>query len=533
LRKQGTATQLIVDGKPFLALAGELTNNSATSAEYMKAIWPKLIEAKLNTVLAGVAWNQIEPQEGKFDFTELDGVIRDARSHNLRLVLLWFASWKNGTSSYPPDWVKRDYERFPRAQVGEGRSIELLSPLSDAGRDADARAFAALMRHVKAVDGRQRSVIMIQVQNEVGISGDSRDRSPLANKAFAGPVPKELMDYLQQHKDTLIPEFRQVWEAAGFKTSGTWEEVFGKSPATDEIFMAWNYARYIGRVAEAGKAEYALPMYVNAALSRTSTIAEVAGTGRRGSFAVGGPMADLLDVWRAGGPKIDMLSPDAYSDRDFASWCEKYSRSGNPLFIPENMGGSDGAARVLYVFGRHDAIGWTVMGLEDARIPHPDHDLIASFDLVAQMAPLIAEHQGTGTMSAVLLRTPNDPPQKIQLGNYTLEVGFYRMPKMFGVPAPPDPPPPAMAILIATGPEEFFAAGSGVTIRVSPNTPGPPRAGFATVEEGVFVNGRWVPGRRLNGDDSDEGNFLMLDRSGCCWPPSARSIQRFTVYRYR
>src|ERR1035438_7163055 len=89
LRKQGTATQLIVDGKPFLALAGELHNNSATSLEYMKPIWAKIVASKLNTVLAGVSWAQIEPEEGKFDFSVLDGVIREARSHNLRLVLLW------------------------------------------------------------------------------------------------------------------------------------------------------------------------------------------------------------------------------------------------------------------------------------------------------------------------------------------------------------------------------------------------------------------------------------------------------------
>ena len=180
---------------------------------------------------------------------------------------MWFASWKNSLSSYPPDWVKRDFERFPRAQTKAGRTVELLTPLSDANRDADARAFAALMRHVKEVDGQEHTVIMVQVENEVGMQGDSRDFSPLANKAFAGPVPKELMDYLQQHKDTLIPEFRQVWEAAGLKTSGTWEEVFGKSAVTDEIFMAWNYARYIGRVVEAGKAEYPIPMFVNAALN--------------------------------------------------------------------------------------------------------------------------------------------------------------------------------------------------------------------------------------------------------------------------
>jgi hypothetical protein len=526
LRKQGTATQLIVDGRPFLVLAGELTNNSATSVEYMKPMWSKLVEAKLNTVLAAVAWNQIEPEEGKFDFSVVDGIVREARSHNLRLVLLWFASWKNSLSSYPPDWVKRDFERFPRAQISGGRSIELLSPLSDANRDADARAFAALMRHVKAVDGQRHTVIMIQVQNEVGMHGDSRDRSPAANQAFAGPVPKELMDYLQQHKDTLIPEFRQVWEAAGFKTSGTWEEVFGNSAVTDGIFMAWQYARYIGRVAGAGKAEYPLPMFVNAALYGI-------GRGPQPIPSGGRPWDLVMDVWKAGAPQIDMLSPDAYSDRDFVAFCAKYAQSGNPLFIPENMGGTDGAARVLYVFGRHDAIGWTVMGLEDPRIPHPDNDLIGSFDLIAQLAPLIAEHQGKGTMSAVLLRGPNDPPQKIHLGNYTLSVGFYSQPKMFGVPPPPEPPPPAAAIFIATGADEYFAAGSGVTVTFSPDPPGPPLAGLATVEEGSFMNGRWVPGRRLNGDDSDEGNFLMLERSGCCWPPAAKSIQRFTLYRYR
>ena len=245
------------------------------------------------------------------------------------------------------------------------------------------------MRHIKAVDGQQHTVIMIQVQNEVGMKGDSRDRSPAANRAFAGPVPKELMDYLQQHKDTLIPEFRQVWEAAGFKTSGTWEEVFGQSAVTDGIFMAWHFARYIDRVAEAGKAEYPLPMFVNAALYGI-------GRGPQPPPSGGRPWDVVMDVWKAGAPRIDMLSPDSYSESDFVAFCAKYTQSGNPLFIPENMGGPDGAARVLYAFGRHDAIGWTAMGIEDPRIPHPDHDLIGSFDLIAQLAPLIAEHQGKG-----------------------------------------------------------------------------------------------------------------------------------------
>ena len=218
LRKQGTATQLIVDGKPYLARSGELSNNGATNVAYMKPLWDKIVESKINTVLAGVSWAQIEPEQGKFDFSVVDGIVRDARSHGLHLALLWFATWKNGTSSYPPDWLKKDYERYPRAQLADGKSIEVLSAFGDASRDADARAFAALMRHIKEIDGQQHTVIMIQVENEVGMESDSRDRSPVANQAFAGPAPKELMDYIVQHKDTLNPEFRQVWQAAGGKT---------------------------------------------------------------------------------------------------------------------------------------------------------------------------------------------------------------------------------------------------------------------------------------------------------------------------
>jgi hypothetical protein len=529
LRKQGTATQLIVDGKPFLALAGELLNNSATNLEYMKPIWPKLVAAKLNTVLAGVSWAQIEPQEGKFDFSVLDGVIQGARSNNLRLVLLWFATWKNGTSSYPPDWVKRDFERFPRAQiVGDNTpwpvfggpphpvtgslNIELLSPLGEASRDADARAFAALMRHIKAIDGREHTVIMIQVENEVGMQGDTRDRSPAANKAFEGPVPKELMDYLQQHKDTLIPELRKVWEAAGFKTSGTWQEVFGQGRPADEIFMAWNFARYIGRVVEAGKAEYPIPMMTNC---------PQIGFGRapapgRGTGQSGGPMPDAMDVWRAGGPQIDMFGADVYSP-DFVGFCARYAQSGNPLFIPET--GVDSKIGALYAFTRHDGIGFSPFGID--RMANSDPDPF-SYDLLSRLAPLILEHQGKGVMSAVLMG-PKDAAQKVKVGDYTVEAVPTGL--RGGSPAQsPQPTAPAVAVFIQTGPDEFFTAGYGISAVFSPNTPGPPLAGMATVEEGTFVDGRWVPGRRLAGDDTGQGQRLDFRNMG---------IQRVTLYRYR
>ncbi len=256
--KKGTATQLIVDDQPFLMLGGELHNSSSSSLDYMKPIWPELREMNLNTVLTPVAWESIEPEEGKFDFTLVDGLIRGARENNLRLVFLWFGSWKNSMSSYVPAWVKTDQQRFPRAERSDGAGEEILSAFSETNCDADARAFAALMKHLREFDGSKHTVIMVQVENEIGMIPEARDHSVIANKLFSEPVPKELMGYLEQHRDALIPEFSELWENTGFKTSGTWEEVFGPGINTEEIFTAWFYSRYTDRVAAAGKAEYSL-----------------------------------------------------------------------------------------------------------------------------------------------------------------------------------------------------------------------------------------------------------------------------------
>ena len=325
---------------------------------------------------------RLEPAEGHYEFGLVDGLIQEARRNNLKLVFLWFGSWKNGLSSYVPYWVKQDYKRFPRIQIKGGKTLELLSTFGDATRDADARAYRALMRHIKEVDGQRHTVVMMQVENEVGVLRDSRDRSAPANRAFAGPVPRELMSYLQQHKDTLIPELREVWAANGSKTSGTWEEVFGPgkpdsvdmpiqttSPPmsreehdtswrnlhwpVDEIFMAWNYARFVGKVVEEGKAEYNIPMYVNAWLQQPNHAWP-------GSYPSGGPVPQVHDIWRAGAPAVDVLAPDLYLEY-FDDVCERFTRNGNPLFIPET---SANAANVMSAFGKFNAIAFSPFGIE-------------------------------------------------------------------------------------------------------------------------------------------------------------------------
>ena len=548
LQKQGAATQLIVDGKPFLALSGELGNNTATSIENMQPIWPKLVSGNLNCVLVAISWAQMEPAEGRYEFALVDGLIQDARHNNLKIVFLWFGSWKNGLSSYAPYWVKKDYKRFPRIQLQDGKSMELLSTFGDATRDADARAYRALMRHIKEVDSDQHTVVMMQVENEVGVLRDSRDRSAPANKAFAGPVPKELMDYLQRHKDTLIPELREVWAAQGFKTSGSWEEVFGpgkpdsfdmpiqtKSPPmsaeehevswrklhwpVDEIFMAWNYARYVNKVVAEGKAEYDIPMYVNAWLQQPNHAWP-------GTYPCGGPVPQVHDVWSAGAPAVDVLAPDLYLEY-FDDVAARFTRNGNPLFIPET---SDNAGNVLSAFGKINAIGFSPFFIE--RSAGPDTELAAAYRVVSQLTPAIVAQQGKQTITAVRMN-PGDGPLNVKLADYTLTltyVGTGRVPiapdaPVPGHPAPVPQGPPATAILIAAGPDEFYfgAVGGGIRIAFAATKPGPPIVGLGDVQQGKFVEGEWRVVRQLGGDDTGQGEILSV---------RPNQVLRVTVYRY-
>jgi hypothetical protein len=533
LQKQGTATQLIVDGKPFLILGGELRNSSGSSLDYLKPIWPKLAAMHINTVLTAVYWELLEPKEGQFDFALVDGAIQAARENNLRLVFLWFGSWKNGVSSYPPAWVKTDQNRFQRVQDRDGKGLETLSTLSAANRDADSRAFAALMRHIKQVDTRH-TVIMMQVENEVGVLGDSRDRRQAANKAFEGPVPKELLDYLASHRDILHPDLRKEWEAAGSRTSGTWEEVFGKGASTDEIFMAWNYASYVGHVAAAGKAEYPLPMYVN-------TWCSMPAPGRGpGTYPSGGPEPQVGNIWKLAAPAIDIRGPDLYSPNqpDWIKWY-RANDTDNPLFIPETDS-TRGAYHLFYALGQHDAMGYAPFAIDEllysgnqATRPEPANlPLAKSYATAAQLAPLILEYQGKGKMAGVVV-SADDPQQKIELGDYVLTVSYPRGSRPAAIPPPAPAPsgqPPAGAIFISVGPDEYVIAGSGqATVTFSPNTAGPPIAGVLSIEEGSFVNGRWTPGRRLNGDETSQGKFVRIGGGGI--PNGA--IQRVKLYRYR
>lgn len=499
LEKRGNVTQLIVEDEPYLALAMELTNSGASSRAYMRPYWPQLKEAGVNTVLAVVSWEMVEPEEGKFDFRVVDELIADARAHDLKLALLWFGSWKNGYTSYTPKWVKKDAARFPLALTKDGKQLSILTTLGQASWEADARAYAAVMKHIAEVDRKEQTVIMMQVNNEVGLHGYTRDYHPLAVKAFNGPVPQQLIDYLQKNKAALLPETRAAWESQGCKTAGTWEEVFGKGDYTDEMFMAWHYASYMNAIAAAGKEVHPIPTFVNAWIVQPEDK-------HPGNYPAGGPQAQNHDIWRAAAPSIDILSPDIYLP-DYPTIIQMYARAGNPVFVPESRAGQGGAANAAYTIGQMGGIGYSPFGIERSISNESNESFRQFYQMAGSMADLILDAQARGAISATWVKAldPTRLKDEVVMGDYKIVYELVSSgqrkggaPQRLGGTYAPDAQGYAIAIQLAD--DTFLFLGSNIRVQFLP-ADGKGVVGLAKTTEGHFQDGQWIEGRWLNGDD--------------------------------
>jgi beta-galactosidase GanA len=516
------ATQIVVGGKPFLVRGGELENSSASSLAHLDTVWPKVTAMHFNTVIAPVYWQLIEPKEGNFDFTTVDGLIRGARKHNVKLVLLWFGTWKNSMSSYVPGWVKRDEARFPRAERSDGSGMEILSALSGNTLEADSTAFVALMKHLKEFDAADRTVILMQVENEVGMIPEARDHSPAANAAYFGPVPTALTDYLAKHRDSLAPQLKAAWEAHGEKTRASWPETFGEGSATEELFTAWTEGHFTGEVAAHGKAVYPLPMFVNAALVRPGKTP--------GQYPSGGPLPHLFDIWNAAAPAIDFLSPDLYFP-NIVEWAKQYVRPDNPLFIPETgrVNAAEMSANALYAYGQLNSMGFSVYAPEFLN-PDEQRTLGEAYSMMDGLTPTILANQGTGRM--VGIRAPSQfdgledlAPQTFMLGDYTFDVHFRApAPISIGAKGEIDMPGAHGGLIIQLAPDDFLVAGTGMVITFGVRG-GKSIAGIESIWEGDYVNGKWVAGRNLNGDDDNQGRYLRL-------PVNQFTMRRVRLYEY-
>ena len=483
---------LMVDGKPFLILGAQV-NNSSNWTQALDDVWPAIEMVKPNTVMVPVAWEQVEPEEGRFDFSFVDSLLDQAREREVRLILLWFATWKNNAPHYAPAWVKLDNQRFPRVVTEDGRTLNSLSPHGQATLEADRKAFVQLMRHLRQADP-QRTVIMVQPQNEPGTYGGVRDFSPLAQQVFDGPVPQALLD-----RRGLQP--------------GTWREVFGAD--ADEIFHAWHIARFIDQVAEAGKAEYPLPMLVNAALRGPFN------PGQPGQYASGGPTDNVLDVYKAAAPHIDLLAPDIYMPEysHYTTVLERYSRPDNPLFVAETGNRGEYARYFFSALGRQ-AIGWSPFGIDfssysnyplgakvvDAAALEP---FALNYRLVAPAAGVIAQASFEGRVHGTA-EQPGQPVQTLRIDEHWNAVVTYGVPQFWFQGTPPgNPEPVGAALVVQLGPDEFLVTGIHARVNLVATDPAvAARQIYHYVDEGTYVDGQWRFRRRWNGDQTDYGlNF--------------------------
>ena len=470
---------LMVDGKPFLILGAQMWNSSGWP-EMMDKTWPMLKELHCNTVEVPIYWEHIEREKGKFDFANLDKLILDARRENIRLVLLWFASYKNGSSQYVPVWMKENTEEYPRMLDAGGKPIQVMATVSENNRNADATAFAAVMAHIRQIDEKNRTVIMMQIENEPGSLGTDRDYSAKATKLFKEAVPAKLVSALK-------------------KKPGTWEQVFGVD--APETFSAWYMALYINDVTAKGKKEYNLPMYVNSWLRENRFE-------RAGEHPSGGPTSNMLDVYKVAGPDIDLLAVDIYNRNyvQFRDLCEKYERPDNALFVPETGKGMLFARFHFYAIGDYNAIGVAPYGIDPFHgDPNDKRDktkldakfsgIAANYKLLTPAIPLITSLQGTGKLKAAV--------EEDGLGEKLLHFSKYDVLLTFGFPSYKEDKELTGRMLIAeTAPDEFYLMGFDTKFQFRPKLgSGFSTAEFITMEEGTFKDGKWQQTRIWNGDE--------------------------------
>jgi hypothetical protein len=499
---------LIVDGEPFLILGAQCNNSSAWPAILPK-VWSAMKVLNVNTLEIPIYWEQFEPRPGQYDYHAIDTILTQARQHDLRLILLWFATWKNGSNHYMPQWMKLQPEKYPNIIGKNGQQIDSPSPHSQATLDADIKAFSAFMRHLKEFD-RQHTVIMVQVQNEPGSWDTVRDYSPQAQKIFDSPVPAETLTAMNISQ----------------KSNQNWDEVFGRD--ADEFFQVWHVATFIGKVAAAGKVIYPIPLYVN------GSIRDPLNLSWPPTYQVGGPNDNVFELWKAAAPAVDILSPDIYigDTEAYLKVLELYSRPDNPLFVPETIG-FDAFTRFFFAALGHGAIGYAPFGMDDTRIRigrdgnllSPDERYGATalnYRLLNPMSRQVAKLNFEGKIqTAVQLSIDPDaePGNSVDKVNYVTDQSlhldgwdadiafgtFQRMARSLSQPETPD----GRILIAELDKGQYLLAGYHCRVMFRPigKNEGRPWA-YLNVEEGHYVDGAFKADRILNGDQTDWGlNF--------------------------
>lgn len=516
-----------VKGKPFFSLGGQLCNSSAYTREDIRRGLDVIELMGMNTIAAPVYWETLEPEEGRYCFEQMDGIIEEARKRGIKAVLLWFGTWKNGASHYVPAWVKRDPARFPVCITPTGKATAILSPLGEETFHKDCAAFCQLMTHLKAVN-QDETVISVQVENEPGLLGTARDCSPEGNAAFDAPLPQELEAWLQ----TLISgPMWEAWQKAGGRTGCSWREAFGYDAA--DIFSAWHVAGYINRIAAAGKAIYDLPMYVNTWVQEVGT--RIAGL----DYPSGGSTTLTLDLWKHFAPALDCLCPDLYFDDDltYDHLCRTYHREDNLLYVPESRADSSNGRHLLSAMQNHGLTGIHCFAVDD--LMGPDGQLTkeaADFRdtmlTLSHMRPLIEQYHGTPNMHMVV-QYPGRGMDVIDFGDYIGKVDYFNsicdepylhLDKDHDENA--EKQKMGKGIIVYEGNGSFYLAGVGYKLTLIRKTTPEDMADvvryqkaltsrnifYLDASEGSLAeDGTFLPRCRRNGDETDTGLWVAAD----------------------
>ena len=149
-------------------------------------------------------------------------------------------------------------------------------------------------------------------------------------------------------------------QSAANGSAPSWHDAFGAH--AEVFFQAWAVSKYIGQVAAAGKAEYPLPLFVNAALR------DPIKPGPPGSYESGGPIDDVIPIWKLTAPAIDIIGPDDYAPESpaYIKQLELYGRDDNPLYLPE----TGGSPRFFFFCIGPWSIGWCRFGIRLHEDPH-------------------------------------------------------------------------------------------------------------------------------------------------------------------
>ncbi|MBQ6577695.1 MAG: DUF5597 domain-containing protein [Bacteroidales bacterium] len=498
--------RLYYHGQPFLMLSGELHNSTSSTEYYLAPAMAAAKEMKLNSVIVTVEWDLVEPERGQYDFSTVDTIISLSEKYDLPVVIAWFGTWKNGVSSYIPGWMKRDTQKYFRVKDDQGNATDYISTFCEAACEADQKAFAALMRHIRERD-THHMVLFMQVENETGLWQQNIDNSDEARKAYAGAVPSALTAFLKANESVLVTPMKDKWIENGRKSRGSWKEVFGDNLYTEAFFMQWAYASYIEKVAAAGKKEYDIPMYLNTVAMPTTGMTFNPGAVQGSSaqkkesqsgspfgsagplFPSGAPIYNAIDMYKLFCPSIDFCSPDIYVPA-FKNVSDAYTRKDNPLFVPET---GRNAAPAYYTLAHNNGIGFSAFAIEDAFL---SEDYRGVYSTLTELLPLISEYQGTGLMDA-FLKEGNETGTSFTLDGYNVDVKYISSEKA------------SYGLVIKTGKEDFVISGTGAIVTISSDDKNKVTR-YERVEEGRFENGEWFTEVVLNGDQTSHGQEVYL-----------------------